>query len=644
MEKKRKIIIIGIVVSVMVLISSITISAIVLLTDAGVSRTIMIYMVGSDLESGSGLATADLNSIKKSDNNTRVLVIAGGTKKWDNDYIDVDETSIYELTDSGFSKVKNQSKLNMGSSDTLTTFLNFAYDYSKTDEYDLLFWNHGGGIDGSEYDELNNDDNLSLSDMNKALGASVFNDKKLELVIFRTCLNGTLEVNSLFSKYAKYLVASEEETLGSKYTSVLNFINDIDSKDGSKDVGLKFINAYRKQIDDIKGYTYTTDNNTIYSTYSLVNLSNVDELIVSVNDFFESIDLSSNFNKVSRVRANLYQYAKDEPSYDMVDLYNLVNELKEINPAKASRVIKNLNNTVVYNYASDSNSRGMSIYFPYNGTKQVKQMFLNVYNDMSKFNGYRNFIKKFYDIQSGDYKSYSYTSNLVNSKSSTEKNTYADFELELTDEQVNTFAKATYVVYKDLGTGYYKPMYNGITTELDGNILKASIKDRQLQVVGSNDGTNNLTAFEKENTDDYIKYTTNVLLQSFRGDVSEWKNDSGIMTLYYDKKTKKVNIASVVYNNKDSKTNSVAVNLKDYDNVGFSISSGWKILDDNGNYTGPIVVDGKVVGDGIITGFEEKPNKFKFQLSKLDDGDYYCVFIITDTHNNVSYSKLIKLK
>ena len=644
MDNKRKIIVVGIVISLFVMISSITISALVLLSDKGVSRTIMIYMVGSDLESEAGLATVDLNSMKKNNDNTKVLVIAGGTKSWDNDYIDVGETSIYELTDSGITKVKNQSKLNMGSSEVLTDFLDYAYNYSKTDEYDLIFWNHGGGIDGSEYDELSNGDNLSLKEMDVALNKSVFSKKKLELVVFRTCLNGTLEVNSVFSKYARYLVASEEETLGSSYTSVLNFVNDISSKDSSKDVGKKFIDAYKKQITDLKGYTFTTDKDTTYSTYSLVDLSGVDKLIGSVNEFFDSIDIASNFNEVSKVRANLYQYAKEEPSYDMVDLYNLVSNLKELSPKKADNVIKNLNNTVVYNYASDSNSRGMSIYFPYNGTNSIKEMFISVYDNLPNLSQYKRFINKFYKMQTGDYKNYSYTSNLVNSKSSKEKNTYADFELELTDEQVSTFARATYVVYKDLGTGYYKPVYNGITTTLDGNILKASIKDRQLQVVGSNDGTNDLIAFEKENTDEYIKYTTNVLLQSFRGNTSEWKMDNAIMTLYYDKKTNKINIASVVYNNKNSKTKSIAVNLKDYDSVGFSLSSGWKILDDNGDYTGPVVVDGKVVGDGIITGFEEKPNKFKFKLSKFDEGDYYCVFLITDTHNNVSYSKLIKLK
>jgi len=644
MKNTRKILIGGIVVSIMVIIASITVSAIVLLNN-GVSRTVMIYMVGSNLESTNGLASSDLASIKNIDSNTKVLLIAGGTSKWSNNYISTDETSIYELTSNGFVKVKKQDRKNMGDSSTLTNFLNYAYDYSKTDEYDLIFWNHGGAIDGSEYDELSNDDNLSLSEMNESLSKSPFNNKKLELVIFRTCLNGTLEVNSILSKYANYLVASEEETLGANYTSVLNFINVIDSKDSSKAVGRKFIDAYKKQINDIKSNTYKTESDTIYSTYSLVNLSNVDKLNNRVNDFFNDIDINTNFNKISKVRANLYQYASDEPSYDMVDLYNLINNLKDLSPSKAEKVLTELNNTIIYNYATDSNSRGISIYFPYNGTSRAKDTFINVYNDLSGLSSYKNFITKFNNIQTGDYNKSTYTLNNINSKENSEKNTYADFELELTDEQVSTFAKANYVVYKDLGTGYYKPVYRGISTTLDGNILKASIKDRQLQIVGSNDGTNDLTAFEKENTDKYIKYTTNVLLQSFRGDISEWKNDKAVMTIFYDKKTNKTNIASVVYDNNDDKANVVAVNLNDYDNVAFSISSGWKILDDAGNYTGPITENGRVVGDGIITGFEEKPGDFKFELSKFDnDATYYCVFLITDTHNNVSYSKLIKLK
>ena len=358
------------------------------------------------------------------------------------------------------------------------------------------------------------------------------------------------------------------------------------------------------------------------------------------------MDLNKNYNTISKVRANLYQYAINEDnSYDMVDLYNLVYNLKELSPRKANKILKKLDNTIIYNYATDSNSRGISIYFPYNGNNLAKESFINIYDNLEGFSNYKNFIMNFYKIQSGSYKVYNYSNNTIKASESKEKETYADFELELTDEQVETFAKAKYFVYKDLGTGYYKPVYNGLSATLEEHKLKASIKDKQLQIVGQDNEVYDLLAFEIENTDKYIKYETNVILQNFSGEISEWKNDQAVMTIYYDKKTKETNIASVVYSGKEASVNSIALNLNDYDSVLFSISSGWTILDENGNYTGPIVENGKIKGDGIITGFEEKVGKFKFQLSKFDEeATYYCAFSITDTHNNVSYSKLIKLK
>lgn len=139
-DSKRGLIITGIIISILVIIASITTSIIVITKSSGVSRTIMIYMVGSNLESTGGLASSDLNSIDKNiDSNTKVLLIAGGSKNWNNNYISTDETSIYELTSEGFTKVKKQPRKNMGSSETLSSFLNYAYDYSKTDEYDLIF-------------------------------------------------------------------------------------------------------------------------------------------------------------------------------------------------------------------------------------------------------------------------------------------------------------------------------------------------------------------------------------------------------------------------------------------------------------------------------------------------------------------------
>ena len=86
-------------------------------TNSNVSRTVMIYMVGSDLESQNGLGTIDLEEIdyyKMDNQNINVLLIAGGSNDWYNDYIDKSETSIYELTGSGYVKVKSQNIQNMG--------------------------------------------------------------------------------------------------------------------------------------------------------------------------------------------------------------------------------------------------------------------------------------------------------------------------------------------------------------------------------------------------------------------------------------------------------------------------------------------------------------------------------------------------
>ena len=170
-------------------------------------RTIMIYMVGSNLETELGAATNDLNSLDYEaleKQSTKVIVIAGGTKSWKNNYIDVNSTSIYELTSSGFQIVEKQDKKNMGESETLKHLLDYGYNNYKSEKYDLIFWNHGGAILGAEQDDFYND-MVNLSEMSSALSQSNFSkDNKMEIVIFRTCLMGTLEVANVFKDYAQY--------------------------------------------------------------------------------------------------------------------------------------------------------------------------------------------------------------------------------------------------------------------------------------------------------------------------------------------------------------------------------------------------------------------------------------------------------
>ena len=617
------------------------------------SRTVMIYMVGSNLESKSGLATSDLNSINLEgleENNVNVLLIAGGSKKWYNDYIDKNETSIYKLESGGIKKVKTQPLLNMGKSEVLSEFLKYVYDNYKTDKYDLLFWDHGGAITGSEFDELHSDDNLSLVEFRDALKDSPFNsNNKLEVVIFRTCLNATIEVASVFADYSNYLVASEEVTLGANYTSVLNFINEIKPSDKGIDIGKKYITAYQNQIKSIRDKSIFSNQKSIYSTYSLMNLNNVNGLIASVNDFFGNVNVQSDFNSISRIRANLRQYGQDEPSYDMVDLYSLVTEMRTLDQNRADKVLSEFNKTVVYNWATNPESRGISIYFPYNGTIRAKTSLISVYNGLSGFDRYKKFITDFNTAKlAGGGKTYSYSMNKINVETEN-KTKNVDFTLELTDEQKENFAQAKYVVYRKNEDGYYSPIYIRGKADFDGNNITASIRNKQLRVYSTTDKEDKgatLVLREVEEDDKYVRYETTVLLQRFKDiGAGDYAFDPGIINLLYDKESKKIDVISAVYK-EDGKASTAIIDFSYYDSVAFSLSSGWDILDENGNYIGTTYDEnGQIRGNGIITGWEEKPGQYAFTLDNFEDKlEYYCVFEIYDIYGNVSYSKLVKMK
>lgn len=603
-------------------------------------RIIMIYMVGSNLESDSAIATADLNGLdynKLNEQNTKVILLAGGTLKWYNDYIDVNSTSIYELTADGFKIVKKQEKKNMGKDSTLSDFLNYSYDNYAAKNYDLMLWNHGGAILGSEYDDLYDLDNLTPTELSTALSQSRFSkDNKLELVIFRTCLNGTIEIADTFKDYSNYLVASEEVTRGYYLDSLFTSINNFSKTDSGVEIGKKFIDGYMTYIEKLKNIA--GDNiDSVYSTYSIIDLSKIDSLEESVNDFFSNINVSQNYNFLANIRSNLLQYGDDEKAFDMVDLYNLVNELKILSPDKANKVLTNLSSAVVYLKATDSRSKGLSIYFPYNGSKEHKTNMLNYLYDYPSLSKYKTFIQTFNNIQSGSYKKLSFDSNLSKVSKTTEA---SDFEIELTNDQVENFAKAGYIVFRKEKDGTYLPVYNGKNTTLEGNTLKANIKDRQLKAVDISDKTEVIAnLIEQDETDDYIKYKALITLENFSDeDMRKWTYDGASMALVLNKKTGKVTMGEVKKNNKDGIYDSSIVDLNKYTNIVVA-SSSYKILDDKGNY----INDWQ--SNGIIKGLEVKVKNISFELQNYDDNyEYYAIFKILDTHNNEYYTKLVKMK
>lgn len=608
-------------------------------------RTIMLYMIGSNLETDVGLGTLDLqgfNYQKLANNNTKLVAMIGGTTKWYNNYVDVDSTSIYELTSQGFQIVDKQQRKNMSDHSTLSYFLNYAYNNYKTKKYDLIVWDHGAGVLGAEFDDFSNAfrfDPIYLSEFKTAFSNSNFKGKnKLEAVFFRTCLNGTLEVASTLRDYADYMIASEEVTMGHKAAETfLKVFNEMDKNIPIKDFGKKFVDSY---MDYINAYTQITGAQ-VYSTYSVIDLSKIQNVENDVNEFFKDINLNESYNTIARVRANQRQYGVDNPTYDSIDLYNFVSNLSSLSPKKANRLLSSLDDAIVYNSASNVESKGLSIYFPFNAGKDNRDYIINSIYDFSDLSVYKDFISNFNTIQSKGGSSIDFANNSVKLNTKEDKRE-SDFSLELTKEQQERFAKARYIVFEKDDEGYYSLVYSSDNTTLDKNVLKANIKDRQLVLKDTDGDTGNIYLNEVDENENYILYETSVVLEKLDNDI---KMDNAMLGFALNKKTNKISISSLKIGGKTMKSddieittpNNILANLNDYTHIAF-VRGKYRVLDENGNYKEDW--DKK----GELFGYEVPIKDLELSIKDFSNYEnYYTVFKIYDTNNNVYYSKLVKM-
>ena len=607
------------------------------------SRTIMIYMVGSNLETDNAIASADLRGIKPEEidmENVKVYLYTGGTEKWHN-FISSDENAIYELKSDGFSKVKTYEKEDMGDAETLATFLNYVYDASKTDLYNLVFYNHGGAIDGAIYDDFTNN-NLSVGEMGDAFEKTPFKgDNKLDTILFRTCLNGTIEVADELDEYARYLIASEEVTNGYPQDSVFTFINELEVSDTGIDYGKKFIAKYEKYMDFIDPFAFSST-----PMYSIIDLSKVDTIVDELDTFINGIDVKKNYSDIIKVRSNMYQYGftvSGFPNFDTVDLYSLIEGIDDYSTVSSDKLLASIKDAVVYNWSKFlKESNGLSVYFPYNGSRLEQNAMILEYNDMDFSNNYVTFVKQISNLKNSNQVSNFTKTDLYDSDTKVEK---GEFKLELTPEQAKDFAEASYVVFEKQDNNYYMPVYKSDNAYLDGNTLKSDVTGNMLKIVTKNEegGYDKfwLQLFENTRTEKKIHKTGAVAF--YFGDTNDFSNfkvDALDIYIEYDENGKPY-VGNVTTSVKDEETGTVKVEyvkLEDYDYVQFT-NFRYDILDENGNFTTEFESD----PTKYLIEVDMKEDEFYYENVSLDSGDYYAVFYITDIYGNRVNSNLVSV-
>ncbi len=626
-NKNQKIIIISLMVVVVLLLTGY-----VAFGKGGNTRTVMMYIVGSNLESDASIASADLAAIDTSKvdlEHTNVLIYTGGTKKWHN-FIRNDENAIYRLTKEGFQKLESYEQKNMGDPATFLEFLEYGYKNYRADKYDLIMYDHGGAIDGAIYDDFSAD-NLDLGEFAEVLKKSPFSSRnKIETVIFRTCLNGTVEIASVFSDYAKYLVASEEVSYGSPMTNVLGFLNNVKISDNGMEFGKKFVDQYKNQMGIIDPYQ------TKVMTYAVIDLSKIDKVSEALNEYVNSIDLTQDYSSIAITRSNMYQYGEDVESYDMIDLYDFATKTDTYSKRSAERLINAVDSAVLYNVSNSSDSHGLSVYLPYRGTDNIKTKFLQLYSRMNKFKDYNSFINKFNSIKDGS-KSFSF--NLSKNESKVSQN---EVQFKLTKEQQKVYSTATYLILeKDKNhPKYYWLLYTSDDLTYKDGVLTTNIGKNMVKLGDKSDPNykpNYTLVRRRVNGSKKDFYFSAMLLDK---DKDIFDSDFQVSaTINLVDKNGKPKMDTVTLNSEDKKLDGTLLNIKD-----FEVFDQWnprrKIFDDKGK----LMPFKDWEAAPTIEGVELNVKDIELSYSGLDaNRDFYCLFFIYDMNGHEYNSNLIKI-
>lgn len=200
-------------------------------SSAPLSTTLLVYLLGSDLESGGDLGTSNLLEMlaAKGSTHTRIVITTGGADKVDPAGLVTSWKTVkrFELAEGKLKELADLGAQNMDSGSTLQDFVTWGVRTYPADRTMLMMWDHGGGYYGFGNDENFPDDGepmMRMHVMAAALqGAKAATGVTLDYIGFDACLMATLEVAKILQPYARYLGASQElePGLGWDWTTVV---------------------------------------------------------------------------------------------------------------------------------------------------------------------------------------------------------------------------------------------------------------------------------------------------------------------------------------------------------------------------------------------------------------------------------------
>lgn len=482
------------------------------------TKTIMIYMVGSDLESEYAAASSDIDEILNSgydESSMHVLLYTGGCQRWHTSEILEDTNTTFIVEDGELKELTSKTASNMGDPANLTEFLTYAYTNYPAEQYDLILWNHGGGaFFGYGYDETTGD-SLTLDELSKALAASPFHDdNKLGFIGFDACLMANIETAHILSPYADYMIASQEPEPGNGWC--YDFFADIAAVQDVEEIGQIIVDSY---MEETSAYLETIPFSYCTICLSVLDLSQVQACEAALDTLFAAANQDFNeatFSNFSSIRKNTKEiaasYSYTEGSYDVIDFGDYALRLRSMYPNEATALSNAISSMIVYSDANESHINGVSIYHPYY-TKEYVSTLIPMYTTFHFAENYTSYLSRFAGMLT-DTDAFDIAwepDSLVPTL-----NEDSSFSISLQDAQVSNLQNAYFVIAKkEAGSDdIYDMVALSSAVSNDGSGIFTAEFDGQITYMQN---TTTLENYElmytvQEKTDTYTRYLLSAIL------------------------------------------------------------------------------------------------------------------------------------
>ena len=620
------------------------------------STTILIYMIGSDLESRSGAGTEDMQELEKSGidlSKNKVVIFAGGSPRWHNDITSEKKVNVLELKKDGFKAVTRMDSASMGTAKSLSEFLNYGYKNYSADSYGLIMWDHGNGPNiGYGKDMLFENDSLTLAEMKEALNNSPFNSSnKLDWVGFDACLMSTAELACVWDDYANYMVASQEiePSFGWNYDIFKKYTSS-DIKGFLAQLTKSYLSTSLDYYND-KGYS----NKDI--TLACMDLSHGNELEKTINNLFSkaSLDIGTRYDELVRKRVGTRSLgrASTGSEYDLVDLSDMATQLSTIYPEETAALTNVIKKMVIKNETNAQLCCGLSLYYPFYNKYHYEQSWADAYAKIGVFDSYQEYLNKYQKTWLKETDLEKYEKSPVPQKVA-DANRGAEvagtYMLPLSPQQNANYAEAkVYILerYERVRDAYHVIMTSQNVKNIDG-VLYADIIDkaifakdnygrREIPVTEINDKVGDISRFTCRVTGTtYVPYSLQL-------------DEISVFDIQFalNNATEELSISSVFPYNPPTRANEIPggkledVDLYKWEEYMFPRYS-YRYFTRNSLGT-VLPVDEWVSQGAFYSKIFKKDNGLEFVYENIDKNTYYIIFEITDTQGGKYCSELLEI-